>query len=671
MDPQKLQRARTIVTPLAHMQAGHDAWLQAPWIIARPITTWKMLRQGIKKSQSSFVVTRGIDRNKGRESPGDRFEQQESGGSDNYIWIIDLAAPIISTESNRVLLIGGSDWFFNSITAKVNAMGRWGGFLAGSLGIDPETLGRKETLGQDEIEIPIEYYDTDETGAYAVLMDPTVPMLTKVTTIWWVYFPMVTDFILENFKPLPLTDVQRNYINNTLKGKVTPEQQQVSSGIGILSPAYTIKDNLPKQMQKRISVACVASNSPPVTLAAITDAFQTGSLDIVNLPGQALEMIGRGVAINSNFDYDFRVTTAELAGEDEVKTHYGLSGWVTALFAQARMVYKSFHATTIEFAIAVCSLSKDTMTKMTEVWQNEWGAVNSLKNDLVDRVYTGCRQSLPTAQRVAHFPRMCMIGIYYYKDCLTDPTEQAAMDAYETKGIQQHISPSADIQACQAIAELLPKVAIQTSVQLCSKLPPEGAERVLSRLSPAQKEDVLYYCLQKADPGEWALGEKTKRQNQERVRLIQSVKQQMSKDMTETVNRMRQQALNLDNDEQRRIRFAEILEMENQFTAAEGRLLSLEDIVPHASTAALDEVRDRVLVEVSTMWDILKGNTVGTTHEVYQAKAHEKEQARQQRIIQDQRVRDELVRKAERRYREDIRDEEPQDGEGEGEDGEN
>ena len=335
------------------------------------------------------------------------------------------------------------------------------------------------------------------------------------------------------------------------------------------------------------------------------------------------------------------------------------------------MVYKSFHATTIEFAIAVCSLSKDTMTKMTEVWQNEWGAVNSLKNDLVDRVYTGCRQSLPTAQRVAHFPRMCMIGIYYYKDCLTDPTEQAAMDAYETKGIQQHISPSADIQACQAIAELLPKVAIQTSVQLCSKLPPEGAERVLSRLSPAQKEDVLYYCLQKADPGEWALGEKTKRQNQERVRLIQSVKQQMSKDMTETVNRMRQQALNLDNAEQRRIRFAEILEMENQFTAAEGRLLSLEDIVPHASTAALDEVRDRVLVEVSTMWDILKGNTVGTTHEVYQAKAHEKEQARQQRIIQDQRVRDELVRKAERRYREDIRDEEPQDGEGEGEDGEN
>jgi len=279
---------------------------------------------------------------------------------------------------------------------------------------------------------------------------------------------------------------------------IQPKDYQIAIATYILGCCYTIRENAPSQIAKRLSACKAALGEEAITESDVAD-FMTKCQFKVGLPnGIAAEIVGVAVAVLSTNSSDSTASRSALLPVPEVARAFHLDEFSSALYTQLRLVAEFLQSTTIRFALA-------GLTPLQYVWQftpdflqAEANELRKLKNELVNCPYTGCVDPIPAPFTIANCPHLCYYGVEVFRRALS-PDQLENFKKYRVDGIIEKMVPN-NKRLVEALLLDTPNEDSVMSAEYIKKLPLEIAENRFKQLPVERREVVRGLILKSNDP---------------------------------------------------------------------------------------------------------------------------------------------------------------------------
>lgn len=452
----------------------------------------------------------------------------------------------------------------------------------------PPTEGTMPGLRPPEVPI----YVIKEADIVSFMKDGQVSQTSKVLTMIYFLFGSTarwfeTEFTIYDYPHPP---------NPKYKPATVSEAETiVFTSLAILGNTYSQASTLGEQIHRRLGAAAATDGFSIPGVNVVIDAITTSQWTPSSGGGLVAEALGRVIAINSQFVYEPDIPETKLCTADDYKDGFPCNPWTLALFKQARMIYRGFQTTTLNFAIDVLSVSKKLIEAQDQSWILEWKLVETHATKLAGRPYIGLRSSIPDDRQIARFPRIAYMGALYHASCMVDEKEKENFKRYNILGVKQHIENRGDIPVIESMAKSFPSVTLSSIAKLLRNSDLEESIQLLVGLTPDQ-QNAMYYHLKATYPNAaWFVAEKSVRESGESVRIVKNILALIDATFAETRARMnRAAAMETDN---------------NKRAALYDQLATLEEKV-RASKEALAPFAERVIPVQSSEFVKLRADLI-------------------------------------------------------------
>jgi len=322
---------------------------------------------------------------------------------------------------------------------------------------------------------------------YSLLTTTGVPALVKFYSTYANVFRFTAKAICKYAEVYTFKEAQELW-NIPNAESVTAVNYQIAVSTYILGPCYTIKENVPRQIAKRLS-ACRASLGEEAVTEAMTIQFIHDSAFDPGLPNSiAAEIIGIAVAIITGTKSDCNSLRRDLLPVPAIISQYGLDKFTAALYTQLRLVAEGLQSTTIRFALA-------GLVPLAYVWncappylKAEANDLRKMKDDLENRPYTGCTDPIPAQFTIASCPYLCYFGVEAFRKSLTEE-QKKKFQKYNVTGIIEKLEPKKK-SMIDSIITITPEDQVIVLAEYLQKLPLNLAETQLSMVSANQQGPI-------------------------------------------------------------------------------------------------------------------------------------------------------------------------------------
>lgn len=431
------------------------------------------------------------------------------------------------------------------------------------------------------------------------LEDSTITIPEKIVSGYLMAFPQVVKWVLSECDVHPYNPPAGVGAAQT---PPTPVQQMCALGIMVLTPAYSRDQRLAQQLFRRINAAASGGGFPAVSQADVQSLVDSASWVASSSSRLGPELAGRTCALTNTYVYDPDVFVEDLAGVDEVSQHFHLEKWSKQLLVQARLVFHNYQAVSLHFGFSIAEIGADVLTSLGGKWKAELDLMDSLSEKMVKSMFLGCRGQVPESHQVKMMPRLIYIGAYYYQINLTSEEEKAEFAYFNIDGIMKHITPSKDINMCQAIAESLPSgsvIALGTLLGNCSI---GTAESVMTNKSELEKKAVYFFLKDKYPDSPWYVDQKEREEAEWRMKIRRELSGEIEKIYENTLKKMSSIAAREQDANRRLALLAQIDSYTAGYAARVGDLVSIDDITPAVPRADLEEVRTALMDEYEDLF---------------------------------------------------------------------
>lgn len=451
------------------------------------------------------------------------------------------------------------------------------------------------------------YYVVCEVHQFpAVMKDGAIDNITKINTAFFLFMPMAFDYITSHFIPYHLTDHQLDTFRAILPENVKPEDIVYYACYALFRYAYSINEHYPKQACNRTKATAASCDMAPPTQADFDAIQQLSSLNYVDPPPPVLELIGRTLAIDKEFEYTVEVEDSELAEPEAVKTEFNMSPWQTAVYTQMRLIFQNYHSSTIKFAGSVIELVRNFCNKIGGKFQADFLAVSAITAEILTKQYTALARSVLITRQINSFARICYIGLLYHRKCLGSEDEKKQFSLYNIDGVASHVTPANDKKQCEAIVSVLPINNIVATATIAQFLGVQETVDILINFSPEEQDQIYTYLKSLPHPGEWANNRTLARKREVELQVRDHVERklsQMEEEVQRELNTRITTSTHLEN-------FAEIsrqvMAIKDRITAAKASMRSISDIIPNIQHPESDEIKVAVLERSKVLFSILQ-----------------------------------------------------------------
>lgn len=335
---------------------------------------------------------------------------------------------------------------------------------------------------------------------YMLLSCSRVPQVTKFYSVYANLFPYTAMAVCALAEPVDFTFAKGEW-SLTSPLNVPAKSFQIAVALYLLGACYTIKGHIAKQITRRLNACRSALGLESVSETDVGETMtQSGFKE--GLPNSmAARIVGIAVAVVSKDKADPNTLKKNLLSVPEVGALWELDDFVIALYTQLRLVAEKLQSSTIRFALGGLPSLTHVDHCTPDYIKREAKDLRELKDQLVDRPYTGCTDPIPAKFTVATYPHLCYYGVKVYEASLSEKGKEE-FKHYKVAGIIEKMD-SNNKRIVDALIGETPTNDDVTTVGFIAMLDLAAAESYFDQIPDSKKQKVKEMLMKSTEPSEF------------------------------------------------------------------------------------------------------------------------------------------------------------------------
>ena len=372
----------------------------------------------------------------------------------------------------------------------------------------------------------------DRKEIYALCMSTHVKQDVKIRSMLVYLFPHLQLAYSKKYKDYTFKEAGKIW-RMGVPADVDASKSFAMVGIYSLGYCYTKQDMVAGQIARRLLAAANQESIPGTDQATIESAMVNSGFEVDKSRGDIDMIYGWIVALDRSFNYNPEIHTDDLITATEMEASWGWDKVSTAIFTQLRLITQNMRSTSLRFGITGIQGAEQIPNLLTKAMENEMANLKILKEELLNRPYTGLVRMLPLKHQVVTNKAMIYFGLRYYNRGL-DEEGKKSFARYEVNAVGGKLDLSLR-NRIDKMVDLTAHTGLLNDVELIQDSSLRDAERFFGLLS-AENQAVVRRELEKADvPCVWLRSIRQQENDELVIKTKEAIKKKLKQEY-ETIN---------------------------------------------------------------------------------------------------------------------------------------
>ena len=367
---------------------------------------------------------------------------------------------------------------------------------------------------------------------YTMCMSLHVPQVVKIQYMLLYLFPHLQLAYSKKYKDYTFKEAGKIW-RMGIPAEVEATKAFAIVGIYSLGYCYTKQDMIANQIGKRLTAAAKQESIPNTNPATIESSLATCGFEVDKNRGDIDAVYGWIVALDRDYNYIPDIHTDDLITATEKEAAWKWDKVSTAIFTQLRLITQNMRSTSLRFGITGIRGAEQIPNLLTKAMEIEIANLKVLKEELLNRPYTGLVRMLPLKHQVVTNKAMIYFGLRYYNRGL-DEEGKKSFARYEVNSVGGKLDLSLR-NRIDKMVELTAHTGLLNDVELIQDSSLKDAERFFGLLS-VENQAVVRRELEKAEvPCVWLCSIRQQEKDELVIKTKEAIKKKLKHDY-DTIN---------------------------------------------------------------------------------------------------------------------------------------